>query len=84
MSVLRSQLELHANEAVLGKPWKQLARREAKAEAAATAAGETYVPPGQRLETTFLPDMLVEFLQVCSYGLKPMPCMGTSVLSQLQ
>ena len=24
------------------------------------------MPPGQRLETIFLPDMLVEFLQVCS------------------
>ena len=31
------------------------------------AARETYVPPGQRLETTFLPDKLVEFLQVCHH-----------------
>ena len=58
------QLELHANEDVLGKPWKQLAKREAKAAAAAEAAGKAHVPIAQRSETTFIPSLLTEFLQV--------------------
>ena len=65
LSLLVLQMELHANEAILGKPWKQLAKREVKAEAAAKAAGQPYVPVTERPEATFLPGLLTEFLQVC-------------------
>ena len=58
------QIELHANEDVLAKPWKQLAKRETKAAAAAEAAGKQHLPITERSETTFIPALLTEFLQV--------------------
>jgi intron-binding protein aquarius len=54
----RLQLELHA-QPQLAKLWKQRARKQAKA---AAAAPDSFVPPQRRPENAFLPAMLDDFL----------------------
>ena len=54
------QLELHEHEA-LARYWKQLGKREAKA---AAVQGDSFVPPHQRPEATYLPTLVQNFLEV--------------------
>lgn len=56
------QVELHQHPA-LAKRWRALERREAK-QKVAEAAGASFVPLAQRPDTTLLPSLLDEFLEV--------------------
>lgn len=63
MFLLLLQMELHQHPD-LAKKWRALERREAKLEKAAAAAGSPYVPLANRLDATFIPSLIEEFLQV--------------------
>lgn len=54
------QLERFKNERI-NKYWKHMVKKEKKAAAAADAS---FVPPHQRIEATFVPSLLDDFLQV--------------------
>ena len=56
-------MELHQHPD-LAKKWRALERREVKLEKAAAASGSPYIPLADRLDSTFIPSLIDEFLQV--------------------
>lgn len=59
LSAGRLQLELHEHPQLV-KPWKNLAKKDAKA---AAANSTTHIPIKQRPETTYLPLLITEYFQ---------------------